>query len=60
MTWRIGDRGPGAIVAPERIVANAEFPYRERIEQARRQLRRMGILDVKPVYGAASARGAAS
>lgn len=60
-SWRIGDRGAGPVVAPQRIVANADFPYRDRIEQARRQLRRMGIADVKPLYGAATARvGAAS
>lgn len=54
---RFGERAAGAVVAPQRVVANAEFPYRERIEQARRQLRRMGIADVKPLYCAA-ARGA--
>jgi hypothetical protein len=37
-------------IAPQRVVANAEYPYGERIERAREQMARMGIADVKPLY----------
>jgi hypothetical protein len=38
--------------APQRIVANPEYPYDCKVERARAHLARMGIADVKPLYGA--------
>lgn len=36
--------------APQRVIANPEYPYRSQVERAREQLARMGIVDVKPIY----------
>jgi hypothetical protein len=36
--------------APQRVIANAEYPYGSQVERARAQLARMGIVDVKPIY----------
>jgi hypothetical protein len=39
------------LIAPQRVVANAEYPYRLQVERAREQMARMGVVDVKPIYG---------
>lgn len=41
------------LVAPQQVVANADYPYGERIAHARELLARMGIRDVKPLYAGA-------
>jgi hypothetical protein len=38
------------LTAPQRVVANAEYPYQSQVERAREQMARMGIVDVKPIY----------
>lgn len=38
------------VVAPQQIVANADYPYGDRVARARELLERMGIRDVKPLY----------
>jgi hypothetical protein len=43
------------VVAPQQVVANADYPYYERVAHARELLARMGIRDVKPLYAAAPA-----
>ena len=40
------------VIAPQQVVANADYPYGERIARARELLERMGIRDVKPLYAA--------
>lgn len=40
------------VAAPQRVIANAEYPYRSQVERAREQMARMGIVDVKPIYAA--------
>jgi hypothetical protein len=39
-----------APTAPQRVIANAEYPYGDQVERARELLTRMGIADVKPLY----------
>ncbi len=36
--------------APQRVIANAEYPYGNQVERARELMARMGIADVKPLY----------
>lgn len=43
------------VTAPQQVVANADFPYGERIARARELLERMGISDVKPLISAGAA-----
>ena len=43
------------VIAPQQVVANADYPYGERIARARELLERMGIRDVKPLYSAGGA-----
>jgi hypothetical protein len=38
------------VTAPQRVVANPEYPYSERVLRAREQLAQMGIEDVKSLY----------
>lgn len=38
------------LTAPQRVIANAEYPYVDQVERAREQMARMGIADVKPLY----------
>lgn len=42
-------------IAPQQVVANADYPYGERVARARELLERMGISDVKPLYSAGAA-----
>lgn len=43
------------VVAPQQVVANADYPYGERVAHARELLAGMGIRDVKPLYSLAPA-----
>lgn len=43
------------VIAPQQVVANADYPYGERIARARELLERMGISDVKPLISAGTA-----
>ena len=43
------------VIAPQQVVANADYPYGDRIARARELLERMGISDVKPLYSATGA-----
>jgi len=38
-------------MSSENTAADVEFPYRDKIEEARRFLAERGITDVRPVYG---------
>lgn len=40
---------------PPQVVANAAFPFGEKIAAARRFLKQRGITEVRPIYGRAAA-----